>query len=195
MITGVGRRSRSLLHTHRPSSVDGIGSRTSRSGGSVRALRSASTPSPAHTTSWPSRSRYRATTSATVGSSSRTRILARPLPLTGHHASAAASSLHGRPYRLPKDRMASSQSRHPHGTRSRRTKTDPRSPSRPRPPRRTVGHMGRIVLAVLGVLLALYVVFGLVVPMVVGLLKLLLIVGVIGALVVGAMMLLGKTSK
>jgi hypothetical protein len=55
--------------------------------------------------------------------------------------------------------------------------------------------MGRIVLAVIGVLLALYVVFGLILPALFGMLKLLLIVGVIGVVVVGAVMVLGKASK
>ncbi|WP_158558070.1 hypothetical protein [Spongiactinospora gelatinilytica] len=53
--------------------------------------------------------------------------------------------------------------------------------------------MGRIVLSILGVLLASYVVFGLVVPMVASLLKLLLVVGVIAVVVVGVVMILGKS--
>lgn len=54
--------------------------------------------------------------------------------------------------------------------------------------------MGRIILAVLGVLLGLYVIFGLILPALFGLLKILLIVGVIGVIVVGAVMFFGKAS-
>jgi hypothetical protein len=54
--------------------------------------------------------------------------------------------------------------------------------------------MGRIVLGVLGVLLALYVVFGLVLPALFGLLKLALIVGVIAVAVVLAVTVVGKLS-
>ncbi|GAA5047041.1 putative RND superfamily exporter protein [Thermocatellispora tengchongensis] len=55
--------------------------------------------------------------------------------------------------------------------------------------------MARIVLAVLGVLLALYVVFGLVIPALIGMLKLLVIVAVIGVVVVAGVTLYGKLSK
>jgi hypothetical protein len=55
--------------------------------------------------------------------------------------------------------------------------------------------MGRLVLIVLGVLLALYVVFGFLIPALFGLLKLMLVVAVIGVLVVDAVTVLGKMSK
>ncbi|MCG5219687.1 hypothetical protein [Streptosporangium sp. KLBMP 9127] len=55
--------------------------------------------------------------------------------------------------------------------------------------------MVRIVLGVVGVLLALWVVFGLVLPTLIGMFKLLLIVGVIAALVVGVVTVIGKFAK
>ncbi|WP_285777558.1 hypothetical protein [Microtetraspora sp. NBRC 13810] len=55
--------------------------------------------------------------------------------------------------------------------------------------------MGRIVLAVVGVLLALFLVFGVIIPAVLGLLKLVLIVGVIGVLLFAGVTLYGKLTK
>ncbi|GII77667.1 hypothetical protein Sru01_26490 [Sphaerisporangium rufum] len=55
--------------------------------------------------------------------------------------------------------------------------------------------MARIVLSILGVLLALYVVFGLLLPALFGILKLLVVVAVIGAVVVGAITLVGRLSR
>jgi hypothetical protein len=55
--------------------------------------------------------------------------------------------------------------------------------------------MGRIVMAVLGVLLGLYVVFGLVLPALFGMVKLLLIIGVIAVVVVGAVTVFAKFNK
>ncbi|MBG0814264.1 hypothetical protein [Planomonospora sp. ID82291] len=52
--------------------------------------------------------------------------------------------------------------------------------------------MGRIVMAVLGVLLALYVVFGLVLPAVFGLFKLLLVLGFVAFVVVALVTVVAK---
>ncbi|NUW37100.1 hypothetical protein HTZ77_37710 [Nonomuraea sp. SMC257] len=55
--------------------------------------------------------------------------------------------------------------------------------------------MSRVVMLVLGALLALFVLFNFILPMVVGLLKVALIIGVIGLLVFVAVSLVGKTSS
>ncbi|MFC4587854.1 hypothetical protein [Sphaerisporangium corydalis] len=55
--------------------------------------------------------------------------------------------------------------------------------------------MARIVLSVLGVLLALFVVFGILIPAVVGILKLLFVIAVIGFVVVAGVTLVGRLSK
>jgi hypothetical protein len=55
--------------------------------------------------------------------------------------------------------------------------------------------MARIVLSILGVLLALYVVFGLVIPAIFGVLKFVLIIAVIGFVAVAAVTVVGKLSK
>ncbi|MEV7967427.1 hypothetical protein AB0O34_15795 [Sphaerisporangium sp. NPDC088356] len=55
--------------------------------------------------------------------------------------------------------------------------------------------MARIVLSILGVVLALYVVFGLVLPLVLGVFKILLIVAVVGVVAVAAVTMVGKLSK
>ncbi|MCW2876951.1 MAG: hypothetical protein JWQ95_1051 [Sphaerisporangium sp.] len=55
--------------------------------------------------------------------------------------------------------------------------------------------MARIVLSVLGVVLALYVVFGLVIPAVLGIFKILLIIAVVGVVAFAAITVIGKMSK
>jgi hypothetical protein len=55
--------------------------------------------------------------------------------------------------------------------------------------------MARIVLSVLGILLALYVVFGLLIPMLFGIVKVLLIIGVVALVAVAAVTLVAKLSK
>ncbi|MEV6979986.1 hypothetical protein AB0M95_01795 [Sphaerisporangium sp. NPDC051017] len=55
--------------------------------------------------------------------------------------------------------------------------------------------MARIVLSVLGVVLALYVVFGLLIPTIFGIFKILLVVGLIGLAVFAAITLVSKLSK
>ncbi|GAA1258410.1 hypothetical protein GCM10009677_06400 [Sphaerisporangium rubeum] len=55
--------------------------------------------------------------------------------------------------------------------------------------------MARIVLSILGVLLALYVVFGLLIPALFGIVKVLLVIAVIGFVVVAAVTVFGKLSR
>jgi hypothetical protein len=55
--------------------------------------------------------------------------------------------------------------------------------------------MGRIVMAVLGVMLALYVVFGLVLPALFGLLKFAFLLALVAVVVVGAVTVAGKFGK
>ncbi|MFC6083304.1 hypothetical protein [Sphaerisporangium aureirubrum] len=55
--------------------------------------------------------------------------------------------------------------------------------------------MARIVLSILGVLLAVYVVFGLLIPALFGIVKVLLIIGVIALVAVAAVTVVGKLSK
>jgi hypothetical protein len=55
--------------------------------------------------------------------------------------------------------------------------------------------MSRIVLAVLGVMLALYVVFGLVLPALFGLLKFAFILAVVAFVVIAAVNVAGKFGK
>ncbi|GAA2410328.1 hypothetical protein [Nonomuraea africana] len=55
--------------------------------------------------------------------------------------------------------------------------------------------MGRMVMLVAGALLALWVLFAFVVPMIMGLLKLALIVGVIAVIVFIAVSLVGRTAR
>ncbi|MER6824938.1 hypothetical protein ABT352_02975 [Streptosporangium sp. NPDC000563] len=55
--------------------------------------------------------------------------------------------------------------------------------------------MSRIVFGVLGVLLALYVVFGLVLPALFGLLKFALVLGVLALVVVAAVTVVGKLKQ
>src|SRR2546428_4926700 len=73
MMIGIGATVRTLRHTSSPSNPGSMMSRTMRSGGAASAKATASWPSDTIFTSYPSRSRYRPTTSATVGSSSTTR--------------------------------------------------------------------------------------------------------------------------
>ncbi|GII84672.1 hypothetical protein Ssi03_26620 [Sphaerisporangium siamense] len=55
--------------------------------------------------------------------------------------------------------------------------------------------MARIVLTILGVLLALYVVFGLLIPTIFGIFKILLVVGLIGVAVFVVITLVSKLSR
>ncbi|MFJ2028172.1 hypothetical protein [Streptosporangium sp. NPDC087985] len=55
--------------------------------------------------------------------------------------------------------------------------------------------MSRTVMTVLGVILALYVVFGLVLPALFGLFKLLVVLALVAFVVVAAVMVAGKFSK
>ncbi len=55
--------------------------------------------------------------------------------------------------------------------------------------------MARIVLSILGVVLALYVVFGLVLPLVLGIFKILLVIAVVAVVAVAAVTVVGKLSK
>ncbi|MBB6346296.1 MULTISPECIES: hypothetical protein [Nonomuraea] len=55
--------------------------------------------------------------------------------------------------------------------------------------------MSRVVMLVLGALLALFVLFNFVLPMIMGLLKVALIIGVVALLVFIAVTLVGKTSR
>ncbi|WP_431897274.1 hypothetical protein [Nonomuraea sp. bgisy101] len=55
--------------------------------------------------------------------------------------------------------------------------------------------MGRMVMLVAGVLLALWVLFAFILPMVMGLLKLALIIGVIAVVVFVAVALVGRTAR
>ncbi|WP_214415619.1 hypothetical protein [Sphaerisporangium fuscum] len=55
--------------------------------------------------------------------------------------------------------------------------------------------MARIVLSILGVVLALYVVFGLLIPAIFGIFKLLFVVALIAFVVMAAVTLVGKLSK
>ncbi|MEU8268579.1 hypothetical protein AB0B89_15590 [Sphaerisporangium sp. NPDC049002] len=55
--------------------------------------------------------------------------------------------------------------------------------------------MARIVLSILGVVLALYVVFGLVLPLVLGIFKLLLVIAVVALVAVAAVTVVGKLSN
>src|SRR3954447_3852817 len=80
MMNGTGPRPRIRRHTSRPSMPGSIRSRTTRSGQCAAARASASGPSPARSTTYPARSRYPVTTSATVGSSSTTSTRAPACP-------------------------------------------------------------------------------------------------------------------
>ncbi|MEU7741060.1 hypothetical protein AB0L53_43260 [Nonomuraea sp. NPDC052129] len=55
--------------------------------------------------------------------------------------------------------------------------------------------MSRVVMLVLGALLALFVLFNFVIPMIMGLLKVALIIGVVALLVFIAVTLVGKSSS
>jgi hypothetical protein len=55
--------------------------------------------------------------------------------------------------------------------------------------------MGRIIMLVLGALMALFVLFNFVLPMVLGLLKIALIIGVVALFVFIAVTLVGKSSS
>jgi hypothetical protein len=55
--------------------------------------------------------------------------------------------------------------------------------------------MSRIVMAVLGVMLALYVVFGLVLPALFGLLKFVFVLALVAVVVIGAVTVVGKFGK
>ncbi|MFG3437701.1 hypothetical protein ACGF0J_10705 [Nonomuraea sp. NPDC047897] len=55
--------------------------------------------------------------------------------------------------------------------------------------------MSRVVMLVLGALLALFVLFNFVLPMIMGLLKVALIIGVVALLVFIAVTLVGRTSR
>ena len=55
--------------------------------------------------------------------------------------------------------------------------------------------MSRVVMLVLGALLALFVLFNFIIPMVLGLLKIALIIGVVGLFVFVAVTLVGKSSS
>ncbi|WP_157978454.1 MULTISPECIES: hypothetical protein [Actinomycetes] len=55
--------------------------------------------------------------------------------------------------------------------------------------------MSRVVMLVLGALLALFVLFNFILPMLMGLLKVALIIGVIGLLVFIAVTVVGKSSS
>lgn len=55
--------------------------------------------------------------------------------------------------------------------------------------------MGRIVMAVLGVILALYVVFGLVLPALFGLFKFLFVLAIVAFVVVAVVTVAGKFAK
>ncbi|MCA2189871.1 hypothetical protein [Nonomuraea cavernae] len=55
--------------------------------------------------------------------------------------------------------------------------------------------MSRVIMLVLGALLALFVLFNFILPMVVGLLKIALIIGVVGLLVFIAVTMVGKSSS
>ncbi|WP_162641157.1 hypothetical protein [Streptosporangium sp. 'caverna'] len=55
--------------------------------------------------------------------------------------------------------------------------------------------MGRIVMAVLGVMLALYVVFGLVLPALFGLLKFAFLLALVAVVAVAAVTVVGKFGK
>lgn len=55
--------------------------------------------------------------------------------------------------------------------------------------------MGRILMLIAGVLLAAFVLFNFILPMVLGLLKIALIIGVIGVVVVLVVTVVGKSSS
>ncbi|WP_327108048.1 hypothetical protein [Nonomuraea glycinis] len=55
--------------------------------------------------------------------------------------------------------------------------------------------MSRVIMLVLGALLALFVLFNFIIPMVLGLLKIALIIGVVGLFVFMAVTLVGKSSS
>ncbi|MEU8250207.1 hypothetical protein [Nonomuraea sp. NPDC048916] len=55
--------------------------------------------------------------------------------------------------------------------------------------------MSRVIMLVLGALLALFVLFNFILPMVLGLLKIALIIGVVGLLVFIAVTMVGKSSS
>ncbi|MEU0567638.1 hypothetical protein ABZ297_19935 [Nonomuraea sp. NPDC005983] len=55
--------------------------------------------------------------------------------------------------------------------------------------------MGRVVMLVIGALLALFVLFNFILPMVVGLLKIALVIGVVALLVFIAVTMVGKSSS
>ncbi|MCA2177039.1 hypothetical protein LDL08_12690 [Nonomuraea glycinis] len=55
--------------------------------------------------------------------------------------------------------------------------------------------MSRVIMLVLGALLALFVLFNFIIPMVLGLLKIALIIGVVGLFVFIAVTLVGKSSS
>ncbi|MER6948404.1 hypothetical protein ABT294_30690 [Nonomuraea sp. NPDC000554] len=55
--------------------------------------------------------------------------------------------------------------------------------------------MGRVVMLVIGALLALFVLFNFILPMVVGLLKIALVIGVVALLVFIAVTVVGKSSS
>jgi hypothetical protein len=55
--------------------------------------------------------------------------------------------------------------------------------------------MSRIVMAVLGVMLALYVVFGLVLPALFGLLKFVFVLALVAVVVIAAVTVVGKFGK
>ncbi|MBB2908787.1 hypothetical protein FHS43_000033 [Streptosporangium becharense] len=55
--------------------------------------------------------------------------------------------------------------------------------------------MSRVVLAVIGLLLALYVVFGLVLPALFGLLKFVLVLAVVAFAVVAVVTMVGKSGR